>query len=134
MPHIKSYARFNPNDDKAGELDWAILTSSNLSKAAWGSLQKNKTQFMIRSYELGVMFLPPLLAQRSKGAPPRLVTIGSKGAERSGVAVSIPQPMELVPLPFSFPLTTYNPKEDEPWVWDLVRENPDIFGNAYIPR
>lgn len=134
MPHIKSYARFNPNDDKAGELDWAILTSSNLSKAAWGSLQKNKTQFMIRSYELGVMFLPPLLAQRSKGSPPRLVTIGSKGAERSGVIVSNPQPIELLPLPYSFPLTTYNPKEDEPWVWDLVRESSDIFGNAYIPH
>ncbi|KAL3671324.1 hypothetical protein V7S43_003254 [Phytophthora oleae] len=134
MPHTKSYARFNPNDDKAGELDWAIVTSSNLSKAAWGSLQKNETQFMIRSYELGVMFLPPLLAQRSKGTPPRLVTIGSTGAERSGVAVSDRQPTELLPLPFSFPLATYNPKEDEPWVWDLVRESPDIFGNGYVPH
>ncbi|KAF1785041.1 Tyrosyl-DNA phosphodiesterase C-terminal domain [Phytophthora cactorum] len=66
MPHIKLYARFNPSDDKAGELDWAIVTSSNLSKAAWGALQKNKTQFMIRSYELGVMFLPPLLGRQSK--------------------------------------------------------------------
>ncbi|KAF1791235.1 Tyrosyl-DNA phosphodiesterase C-terminal domain [Phytophthora cactorum] len=60
------YARFNPSDDKAGELDWAIVTSSNLSKAAWGALQKNKTQFMIRSYELGVMFLPPLLGRQRR--------------------------------------------------------------------
>ncbi|KAG6972586.1 hypothetical protein JG687_00001387 [Phytophthora cactorum] len=134
MPHTKSYARFNPSDDKAGELDWAIVTSSNLSKAAWGALQKNKTQFMIRSYELGVMFLPPLLGRQSKETPSRLATIGSKAAEKSNVAGSDTQPTELLPLPYRFPLTTYNPKKDEPWVWDLVRESPDIFGNAYIPH
>jgi tyrosyl-DNA phosphodiesterase-1 len=128
MPHIKSYARFNPSDDGAGELDWAILTSSNLSKAAWGSLQKNKTQLMIRSYELGVMFLPQLKTEDTD-ATPRLVTVGSKSVDRSG-----DEPTRLLPLPYGFPLTTYNPRKDEPWVWDLVRESPDIFGGAYIPH
>ncbi|XVF25982.1 hypothetical protein REPUB_Repub13aG0261100 [Reevesia pubescens] len=37
---------------------WLLLTSANLSKAAWGALQKNNSQLMIRSYELGVLFLP----------------------------------------------------------------------------
>lgn len=32
--------------------------SANLSKAAWGALEKNGAQLMIRSYELGVLFLP----------------------------------------------------------------------------
>lgn len=32
--------------------------SANLSKAAWGALEKNNTQMMIRSYELGVLFVP----------------------------------------------------------------------------
>ena len=32
--------------------------SANLSKAAWGNYEKNKSQFMIRSYEIGVLFLP----------------------------------------------------------------------------
>lgn len=31
---------------------WFLLTSANLSKAAWGALQKNNTQLMIRSYEV----------------------------------------------------------------------------------
>jgi len=29
-----------------------------LSKAAWGSYEKNNSQLFIRSYELGVLFLP----------------------------------------------------------------------------
>lgn len=35
-----------------------VYFSSNLSKAAWGALEKQETQLMIRSYELGVLFLP----------------------------------------------------------------------------
>ncbi len=31
-----------------------------LPQAAWGALQKNKTQLMVRSYELGVLLLPSL--------------------------------------------------------------------------
>lgn len=31
---------------------WFLLTSANLSKAAWGTLQKNNSQLMIRSYEV----------------------------------------------------------------------------------
>ncbi|XP_041023489.1 tyrosyl-DNA phosphodiesterase 1 isoform X5 [Juglans microcarpa x Juglans regia] len=53
MPHIKTYTRYNGQ-----QLAWFLLTSANLSKAAWGALQKNNTQLMIRSYELGVLFLP----------------------------------------------------------------------------
>jgi tyrosyl-DNA phosphodiesterase 1 len=123
MPHIKTYARFNPT--QSGQLDYAILTSSNLSKAAWGALQKNKTQLMIRSYELGVLFLPRPTASSS---PPQLAVVGSQAARDEST------PRLLLPLPYGFPLKTYNPKQDEPWVWDLVRESPDVFGNCYIPR
>ncbi|KAH8956501.1 hypothetical protein BDL97_07G041900 [Sphagnum fallax] len=56
MPHIKSYVRYH---DQC--LAWFLLTSSNLSKAAWGSLVKSGSQLMIRSYELGVLFLPHLV-------------------------------------------------------------------------
>jgi tyrosyl-DNA phosphodiesterase-1 len=129
MPHIKTYARFDPSDSNRGTLDWALLTSSNLSKAAWGSYQKNQTQFMIRSYELGVMFLPTLLAiprERHEAQPLRLGVVGSMPATQQDARL-------LLPLPYAFPLTTYDPKKDEPWVWDLVREDPDIFGASYMP-
>ncbi|CAL8097445.1 unnamed protein product [Calicophoron daubneyi] len=54
-PHIKSYTRISPDNKLAA---WFLLTSANLSKAAWGNLIKSRTQLMIRSYELGVLFLP----------------------------------------------------------------------------
>ncbi|KAK1284192.1 hypothetical protein QJS10_CPB21g00868 [Acorus calamus] len=56
MPHIKTFARYNGQN-----LAWFLLTSANLSKAAWGALQKNNSQFMIRSYELGVLFMPSVI-------------------------------------------------------------------------
>ena len=34
------------------------VNSSNLSKAAWGALEKKGSQLKIRSYEIGVLFLP----------------------------------------------------------------------------
>ncbi|XP_054305851.2 tyrosyl-DNA phosphodiesterase 1 isoform X4 [Pongo pygmaeus] len=55
MPHIKTYMRPSPDFSK---IAWFLVTSANLSKAAWGALEKNGTQLMIRSYELGVLFLP----------------------------------------------------------------------------
>ncbi|CAM9540942.1 unnamed protein product, partial [Heterosigma akashiwo] len=57
MPHIKTYCRWVKKEHKPAEYLWFLLTSCNLSKAAWGTLQKNKSQLMIRSYEMGVLFL-----------------------------------------------------------------------------
>lgn len=59
-PHIKTYCRLSP-DGK--EISWFCLTSANLSKAAWGELQVKGSQLLIRSYELGVLFLPKLLVK-----------------------------------------------------------------------
>ncbi|WKY04967.1 hypothetical protein Q1695_005738 [Nippostrongylus brasiliensis] len=54
MPHVKTYT-----DIVDGNPQWILVTSANLSKAAWGDLQKNKSQLMVRSYELGVLILDP---------------------------------------------------------------------------
>lgn len=57
VPHIKTYARIN--EDKE-EISWFLLTSANLSKAAWGKKLKSG-MLQIMSYEAGVLFLPKLL-------------------------------------------------------------------------
>ena len=57
MPHIKSFLRLSPSTNSVpGGAWWVLVTSSNLSRAAWGDYQKNNTQLAIRSYELGVLF------------------------------------------------------------------------------
>ena len=41
------------------------ICSANLSKAAWGALEKQNSQLMIRSYEIGVLFLPKHFVRHS---------------------------------------------------------------------
>lgn len=56
MPHIKTYCRWT---DK--KLHWFVLTSANVSKAAWGSFNKSSSinvPLRVNNYEAGVMFLP----------------------------------------------------------------------------
>lgn len=43
-----------------------MRSSANLSKAAWGALEKNNTQMMIRSYELGVLFVPSAFVRTTR--------------------------------------------------------------------
>jgi hypothetical protein len=52
---------------------WFCLTSSNLSKAAWGALQKNNSQLMIRSYEVCCFFVRLLLLLISNSDPRKLI-------------------------------------------------------------
>lgn len=58
MPHIKSYCRVSPC---CTEMSWFLLTSANLSKAAWGRQMKSDRSNYIISHEAGVLFLPQFL-------------------------------------------------------------------------
>ena len=58
MPHIKTYCQLSEDAERLG---WFLLTSANLSKAAWGVLQKQRQQLFVRSYDAGVMFIPKML-------------------------------------------------------------------------
>lgn len=62
MPHIKTFARYSTDFTKCY---WFLLTSANLSKAAWGKFEKNETQMFIMSYEIGVLFLPSFVSNVS---------------------------------------------------------------------
>lgn len=55
MPHIKTYIRVSPDNKRAA---YYLLTSANLSKAAWGTLNKGNGALRVNSYEAGVLFLP----------------------------------------------------------------------------
>ncbi|KAM1108538.1 hypothetical protein FF1_005139 [Malus domestica] len=143
MPHIKTFARYNGQ-----ELVWFLLTSANLSKAAWGALQKNNSQLMIRSYELGILFLPRKTCSfgfscTSNGVPSKdksgrsetseasrttLVTLnwqGNRNTDSSSEVIKLPVPYELPPQPYT--------AEDVPWSWDRRYNKKDVYGQVW-PR
>lgn len=60
MPHIKTYTRTYQDKNDKTFIAWHVLTSANMSRAAWGEYQKKRTQIYIKSFELGVFFAPSL--------------------------------------------------------------------------
>ncbi|KAL8866107.1 MAG: hypothetical protein Q9174_006488 [Haloplaca sp. 1 TL-2023] len=57
-PHIKTYIRFS--DEQMTRIDWAVMTSANLSKQAWGEAANATGDVRICSYEIGVAVWPAL--------------------------------------------------------------------------
>ena len=57
-PHIKTYIRFN--DESMQRIDWAMMTSANLSTQAWGAATNSGGEVRICSYEIGVVVWPAL--------------------------------------------------------------------------
>ncbi|ORX60777.1 tyrosyl-DNA phosphodiesterase [Piromyces finnis] len=132
MPHIKTYTRID--DD---EVSWFLLTSSNLSKAAWGTLQKQGKQLMIRNYELGVLILPEIF---DKGESQQVKLVNYYGKDKNKASPGVKN-IE-IPIPFDFPLSPYHDKNETintdsntstPWTWDIPRNEMDLFGNKYSP-
>jgi tyrosyl-DNA phosphodiesterase-1 len=68
-PHIKTYIRFSDKERKS--IDWAMVTSANLSKQAWGETENKKGEVWIQSWETGVVVWPDLFKES-----------GDKGRER----------------------------------------------------
>jgi len=59
-PHIKTFIRFRDSSTH-NEIDWALLTSANLSTQAWGTAaQPTSGEVRISSYELGILVWPDL--------------------------------------------------------------------------
>ncbi|KAL3873296.1 hypothetical protein ACJMK2_036432 [Sinanodonta woodiana] len=118
MPHIKTYLRPSPDNQKTA---WFLVTSANLSKAAWGALEKKGTQLMIRSYEIGVLFLPKFFG-------------GKDLFDVSSNFEMLKSSTDVFPLPFDLPLTDYIKGKDRPWMWDIpYMDLPDTNGNIWCP-
>ncbi|KAL0272641.1 UNVERIFIED_CONTAM: hypothetical protein PYX00_005531 [Menopon gallinae] len=103
IPHLKSYAKIDPRGEKLG---WFLLTSANLSKAAWGMPWKSG-KFNCLSHELGVLFLPYFFTSQGyfnvfKGGRPS-TDVGSKS----------------FPVPYDLPLEPYE-NDDRLYLYDRV--------------
>ncbi|KAI1295435.1 Tyrosyl-DNA phosphodiesterase 1 [Halotydeus destructor] len=119
-PHIKTFFRHSPDHT---EVAYMYTGSHNLSKAAWGALEKSGSQLAIRSYEIGVLFLPQQFGSQ------QVFTV-SKGLYVEGDGSEVPYS---IPLPVDLPLTPYS-AQDVPWCWDVpIRSKPDVNGNIWSP-
>uniref|UniRef100_A0A7N8YI96 Tyrosyl-DNA phosphodiesterase 1 n=1 Tax=Mastacembelus armatus TaxID=205130 RepID=A0A7N8YI96_9TELE len=93
--------------------------SANLSKAAWGALEKNNTQMMVRSYELGVLYVPSTFNMKTFPVHKNPFPVSSSSLG--------------FPVPFDLPPTCYSAK-DRPWIWNIsYSQAPDTHGNIWVP-
>lgn len=102
-PHIKTYIRYGEES-----IDWALTTSANLSKQAWGEAANSSGEVRIASWEIGVLVWPALFADNAamvgtfqKDTPDR-----DEGNEAAVVGLRIP---------YDLPLQAYG-ADEKPWV------------------
>ncbi|KYM97379.1 PREDICTED: probable tyrosyl-DNA phosphodiesterase [Cyphomyrmex costatus] len=107
MPGIKSYTRISPD---LKSIPWFVLTSANLSKAAWGKIQPSG--YYIGNYEAGVVFIPKFITGTTT------FPIGDE--EDSAVPV--------FPIPYDLPLSQYRP-DDSPFVNEFINTCLELCGN-----
>ncbi|KAJ6088759.1 hypothetical protein N7486_010020 [Penicillium sp. IBT 16267x] len=119
-PHIKTFIRFS--DEKMETIDWAMVTSANLSTQAWGAVPNASGEVRISSFEIGVVVWPALYNESP--------SLDSAQTKKLSDAVMVPcfkrnqpDPANLGPgatavvglrMPYDLPLTPYRPS-DEPW-------------------
>lgn len=92
-PHIKTYIRFTDGTHKS--IDWALVTSANLSKQAWGDVVNKQGEVRVQSYETGVLVWPDLFkdSNRKGECDTRMVpTFGRNMPELGDDAEYAPQP------------------------------------------
>ncbi|XP_058838346.1 probable tyrosyl-DNA phosphodiesterase isoform X2 [Topomyia yanbarensis] len=103
VPHIKTYCRWSHRG-----LYWFLLTSANLSKAAWGVYNKSakfEAPLRINSYEAGVLFLPKFMIGEN------FFPMESKSEQQHA----------RFPMPYDVPIIPYA-SEDTPFFMDYLRQ------------
>lgn len=103
MPHIKTYTRLSAGGQKAA---YFLMTSANLSKAAWGTVNKAGNSCLIMSYEAGVLFIPEFVT-------------GEESFRVTRFKHRTPGSQEM-PLHYDYPVKEYT-SADRVWLYDFLR-------------
>ena len=89
----------------------------------------------IRSYEIGVMFLPSLIQQGLQVSEARLVIPNTVDYDMSATLNGTSDGSTatvVLPLPYQLPPQRYQ-SSDEPWAWDKAFKEVDVFGRTRKP-
>jgi tyrosyl-DNA phosphodiesterase-1 len=138
-PHIKTYIRFGgdkPEPEPEHSIDWALLTSANLSKQAWGEAPaaRSPDEMRIASYEIGVLVWPGLYGEGATMQGAFLgdgVEDGETVMEGGGEEVEEGKTVVVaLRMPYNLPLQAYGPGE-VPWVATADHLEPDWRGQVW---
>ncbi|WQF83508.1 Putative tyrosyl-DNA phosphodiesterase I [Colletotrichum destructivum] len=117
-PHIKTYIRYGEKS-----IDWALVTSANISKQAWGEATGASQEVRIASWEVGVLVWPSIITDNATmvgtfetDMPPRE---GGSGDTVVGLRI-----------PYDLPLQSYG-KDEIPWVASMAHTEPDRMGRFW---
>ncbi|KMU80487.1 tyrosyl-DNA phosphodiesterase 1 [Coccidioides immitis RMSCC 3703] len=157
-PHIKTYIRFSDAEDMR-TIDWAMVTSANLSTQAWGAAINANQEVRIRSWEIGVLVWPDWVLNDPQTAD-RDDKMLSKAYERGEYAQMIPCFRQNAPclseverleleessrgddkskawrtlvgfrMPYNLPLKPYSSR-DIPWCATATHTEPDWLGQTW---
>lgn len=134
-PHIKTYIRFSSEDDKS--IDWAMITSANLSKQAWGDVVNKKDEIWIQSWETGVVVWPALYAESDSTVNEHAIMVPVFGSDTPGTQEGqqrVEEKGETVVvgfrMPYDVPLVPYR-VDEKPWCATLAHQEPDRYGRTW---
>ncbi|KAL1841984.1 hypothetical protein VTJ49DRAFT_6227 [Mycothermus thermophilus] len=126
-PHIKTYIRFaGGSGSDTPTIDWALLTSANLSKQAWGEAVTSAGEVRVASYEIGVLVWPGLYGE---GATMR-ATFRTDSLEDEAGGGESKAAVVALRMPYSLPLRPYG-KTEVPWVATTSHHEPDWMGQVW---
>lgn len=141
VPHIKTYYQVSSTGDS---MDWLVLTSHNLSKAAWGEVQNSNRyggrRLFVRHWELGVMVSPCTLhvdrlvhwttpttstttTKASSSVQPSTTSNTNNDEDNNNNTTTA-----TVPMPYKLYLPEPYQPSDEPWAVDVMYGQPDRYG------
>ena len=129
-PHIKTYMRFA--DPGMTKLDWAMVTSANLSKQAWGAEANAAGEVRICSYEVGVVVWPGLFGEEDEEI--EMVPVFKKDLpnenEKEHIQTKAGKSIVGLRMPYDLPLVPYA-KDKVPWCASTPDAEPDWMGRAW---
>jgi tyrosyl-DNA phosphodiesterase-1 len=128
-PHIKTYIRFS--DERQQRIDWAMITSANMSKQAWGEVEGRNREVWIQSWETGVVFWPSLFTD-SKEAVEIVPVFGKDMPTEQDLGGMDEQVKKVIGfrMPYDLPLESYTPDE-VPWCATMAHQEPDWKGQVW---
>jgi tyrosyl-DNA phosphodiesterase-1 len=122
-PHIKTFMRFSDNFKK---VEWALLTSANLSKQAWGEMPNKEGKVRICSYEVGVMVFPQLFSEKQ-----RIAFVPTFGKDTLEVTAEGDETIQIpLRMPYGLPPIPYQAKHVA-WSTDAEHKGPDRHGRKW---